>query len=1048
MKKRLCVLVFILAVAVSLALVGCSQSAKRGSGRIDLVPERANMIAYLQLSQLAADEVIDEMYAVLPKEAADPQTIEKAMAEAMDASYLDLTSFEEGLLFSDVSEDDEEGYTGTILKGSFDETSLLAAMQSEVGEGLTSIDYQGYTIHTWGSQETGLTVLASDLLVTGSIPAIEDVIAVNEGNMPSVSGDLLKEYDRLGDALVKLVVPSEPLLPRVREVTEGTSLGDLEAALDDMEMFSLCMARDGQAISLDADIRFDSKQSADDVKGMILLSPLLIGDSQMPKSVIQNTSDAVLALLPELLNDSDLQTKGSSLKIDCDLTVADIEAMTTAAAASGLAATVGVTMGSLTSDGLSLSIDASISNNTPMGLDMGDMQLAVKSKDGQTTYSQIDSSEGSIPAGATTKLKRDILLPLNMVSERDLLITLSGSAEAVGRSIPFSASVVLTTAGIESLIAIPMIDLGVEFGDLTADGLQMGLQANLSNSNAFGLDVGDLQIVAKGQSGNVILTSTIEGCSIGPGSVGTLPGSILIPLGALNESSIVVTLQTQAGFAGITLPINAKVTMKVPDIEEFVAVPAIDLAVDVGELTSDGLQMTLQTTITNSNPFGLDVGDLHIVAKDKELGTEYVNETIPGCSIGAGPGATGTMLGDLFIPLEILDEPGTIVIMVQTQAGLGGATIPINAEITMQMPDIEDVVAVPEIDLGVEFGDLTTSGLNMMLTTTLYNSNGMDLDVGDLVIVAKGEAGNVIFTSTMEGCSIAPDATGTISGNLLIPLTVLNESSIVMTVQTQAGFAGITIPINAKIAIQVPDIESMITIPEIDLGVDIGELTSEGLQMTLQTTITNPNPFGIDVGDLEIVAKGDADNVIFSSTMAGCSIGPYATGTILGDLVVPLEILNESSVVMTVETEAGFAGITLPIGATITIGIPDIGSLIPGLNVEISAEADFGLLFSSFTVQSIIENPSNVDLVVGTIYVTLLDEDGAVVDTMTIQGGTITALSSRTFSGSMSVSTSDLLDLFGSTFSIQMTTEVGIAGLDVTIPVEAVVTMTLNIPGI
>jgi len=86
--------------------------------------------------------------------------------------------------------------------------------------------------------------------------------------------------------------------------------------------------------------------------------------------------------------------------------------------------------------------------------------------------------------------------------------------------------------------------------------------------------------------------------------------------------------------------------------------------------------------------------------------------------------------------------------------------------------------------------------------------------VGDLVIVAKGEAGNVLFTSTMAGCSIAPDATGTISGNLLIPLTVLNESSIVMTVQTQAGFAGITIPINAKIAIQVPDIESMITVPE------------------------------------------------------------------------------------------------------------------------------------------------------------------------------------------------------------------------------------------
>ena len=56
-------------------------------------------------------------------------------------------------------------------------------------------------------------------------------------------------------------------------------------------------------------------------------------------------------------------------------------------------------------------------------------------------YSQIDSCESSIPAGATTRFQRDILIPLDMVSERDLLITLSGSAGAVGRSIPFSASV-------------------------------------------------------------------------------------------------------------------------------------------------------------------------------------------------------------------------------------------------------------------------------------------------------------------------------------------------------------------------------------------------------------------------------------------------------------------------------------------------------------------------------------------------------------------------------------------------------------------------------
>jgi hypothetical protein len=180
--------------------------------------------------------------------------------------------------------------------------------------------------------------------------------------------------------------------------------------------------------------------------------------------------------------------------------------------------------------------------------------------------------------------------------------------------------------------------------------------------------------------------------------------------------------------------------------------------------------------------------------------------------------------------------------------------------------------------------------------------------------------------------------------------------------------------------------------------------------------------------------------------MAGCSIGPDDTETISGDLLIPLEILNESSVVMTVQTQAGFAGVTLPINAKVTVTMPDIASVIPGLSVEISAEADFGLLYSTFAVETIIDNPSSVDLIVGDIQVTLIDENGEVVDTMTIEGGTITAGSSLTFSGSMTLSTSDLLSLLGSKFSIAMATEVGIAGLNATIPVEAVVTMTLNLP--
>ncbi len=377
MKKRLYAIVFILAVAVSLALVGCSGSSKGGTGQVDLVPERANLIACVKLSRITADADIAEMYAALPKEAADSQTIEEALAEAMDASYLDLRNFEEGLVFSDISEGAEDDYAGTILRGAFDESSLLAGMKSAVGEGFAIIDYQGYKIYTWSGQETGLAVLTSDLLVTGSVPAIKDVIEVSEGNMPCVSGDVLNTYKRLGDALVKLVMPSEPIVPRVREFTTDRASADVEAALDDMQMFSLAMVKNGHAISLNSVVSFGKRQSADAFKGMILLAPILIGDTRMPESVVQDTDEAIMALLPALLNESDVQTKGSNLKMTSDLTVSDIEEMAATQTPSGLAAAVVVNIGSLTSSGLGLSIDASISNNTPMGLDMEEMHMAV-----------------------------------------------------------------------------------------------------------------------------------------------------------------------------------------------------------------------------------------------------------------------------------------------------------------------------------------------------------------------------------------------------------------------------------------------------------------------------------------------------------------------------------------------------------------------------------------------------------------------------------------------------------------------------------------------
>lgn len=278
------------------------------------------------------------------------------------------------------------------------------------------------------------------------------------------------------------------------------------------------------------------------------------------------------------------------------------------------------------------------------------------------------------------------------------------------------------------------------------------------------------------------------------------------------------------------------------------------------------------------------------------------------------------------VPLDVLDE-STIVFTVEGLAGFGGVDMPVNGKITVKLPDIENLVAVPETDLDVDFWELTPDGLHMGLQASLTNPNPFGIDVGDLQIVAKSRSGQTILTSNIQGCSVEPGSTGTISGDLMMPLDVLDRSAIVIRIQTEAGFAEIALPIKAKMTVKMPDIEDLFGVPGIQLGVDFGDITSDGLPVGLQATITNPNSFGIDVGDLQIAAKGESGNVIFTGNIGGCYIEPNSIGTLSGDFLMALEAINEPTIVITVQTRAGFAGVTIPFEAEVVlVNMPDLES--------------------------------------------------------------------------------------------------------------------------
>lgn len=303
-KKTLFIL--FMAVLVVSPLVGCGGGGETVTP-IELVPQKANMIGLIDLSQIISDEDIAELY-------------DEALDLAMEESGLDLTDFEEGLMFGEVSEaTGDMDYFGIMVKGTFEESDLIASIESERDEPFTTIEYQGYEIYTDPYEEMGLAFLGSDAFVIGSMDAVKDVIEVNKGAQPAISGKLLNTYNGLGDALMKvaMIVPPGAIEEGLQEFT-----GELPIPLPgldklaDMDTVGITLTKNGQSISLVSRMCFTSSDSAEAVEGLINAAMLFAGlMPDIPEEALES------------LENLDVSVSGSCLDISLEMTMSEVESL-------------------------------------------------------------------------------------------------------------------------------------------------------------------------------------------------------------------------------------------------------------------------------------------------------------------------------------------------------------------------------------------------------------------------------------------------------------------------------------------------------------------------------------------------------------------------------------------------------------------------------------------------------------------------------------------------------------------------------------------------
>ena len=308
-----------MALAISIFTLAC------GGGKetvpLKLIPEGSNLIAEVNLTGILASDALATVFASLPADEGDPQSLEKLLDEGIGVTGVDFRQVSQLVLFADVSRENEFG--GLIAKGTFDEAAVVEAVVRALGNPIRTSENNGRRIYNFGDapDDPSLAFLEGNNLVLGTDEAVQAVIDVQDGERQRVSGSVRDAFNDLGLRLLGLVVevPKEELPDQLPDLGDIPFLGgaseglpDAFAAFQDLELVGLSVAQNGQIVILRVNLDFASEDSASSV-GNVLEGIFKVASGLIPDAETR-----------EVLESLEVATNGSRLTIRLEVAASDL----------------------------------------------------------------------------------------------------------------------------------------------------------------------------------------------------------------------------------------------------------------------------------------------------------------------------------------------------------------------------------------------------------------------------------------------------------------------------------------------------------------------------------------------------------------------------------------------------------------------------------------------------------------------------------------------------------------------------------------------------
>jgi LEA14-like dessication related protein len=377
---------------------------------------------------------------------------------------------------------------------------------------------------------------------------------------------------------------------------------------------------------------------------------------------------------------------------------------------------------------------------------------------------------------------------------------------------------------------------------------------------------------------------------------------------------------------------------------QVLAFPKTTLRVDVIEINTNEIIIRHNLQLYNPNSFEMILKDFRIVATTTE-GEEVTNLTIDGGSI-SGQSHQNYTANDIVIMkgnLSGLLSSKITGIVGFNIFGIIKKTIPLEMTVLTSLKEALNKIAIPDITIRAEFGNITRHAVNLTTTIDVSNPNPFGMSIKNFIINVTTETGSNVGNFIISGAQIPAESSVALHGHGSVIIEALNAKKLFIALYANVGvtIAGInkSLPLSAEIEITIPNLEEFVPPDkplELSLDIDLSRARG-GLNGNMTLEVINPTKIPFIATDLVVKYYGVKNNqkyFVAEGPLGSGELVPESTTYFHGDMILYFSKLFNFS-------GRGFLPDKVFAQLCAKISLPGVAIYIP---VAIGSYIDFHLL--------------------------------------------------------------------------------------------------------